>query len=473
MFKALVFKEFRQNMLSYRFLVGSIFVVALYVAGSTVFCKKFHNELSDYQAYTVRYDSSLAAGARGLHALYFQIFYLMKKPRLSSFIASGNQSKYPNSFGIRASAARGGAIFSGMSGGNQRQNFKLGRFDDIDIVFIIGVVLSFLTVVMSFDAISRDREDGTLKQQLSNAVPRTKVLFSKYLAVMLTLFVAIMVGSLIAIVVIQISVGKNMLILFPFLSIMTAILTAVYLSLFVWLSFFVSSLTAKSSASLAVLLLIWTFWVFIFPYLGGTISRRFYPVASQEEHQKQVQALIQEEMRSAPPQFWKIFQSKGKGSEDDWRVTEDFFNRWDDIGEQFVVKRFDQLLRQATIAEDYNSFSPYSSFRRSAELISNTGLAFHEAFFKAAITYRHVLKNFIVDQDRLNPSSPHHIIPFPGLQLFSNKPVNMKIIPRFIQPVEHEARSIQESLPFVGYLVLLNLIFISLAVFAFARADVR
>lgn len=473
MFKILVLKEFRQNLLSYRFLVGFIFVVALYAAGSIVFCKKYQNQLSDFQAYTVKYDSSLAVGARGLHALYWEDIYLTKEPRLSSFIASGSESRYPNSFGVRAAAAHGGAIFSGMSGENQRQNFELGKYDDIDIVFIVGIVLSFLTVVMSFDAISHDREEGTLKQQLANAVSRTKLLLAKYVAVMIALFVPILVGSLIAIALIQISLGRNIIFSYPALSVITAVLSIVYLSLFVWLSFLVSSMSSKSSTSLAVLLLIWTFWVFIVPYLGGTIATRFYPITSQEEHSKQFQALLGQVMRSAPIQFIKILQSKGSGTEDQWRVTQDFFARSDNRMEQFQINRFHELVRQAKIAEDYNSFSPYSSFRRSAELLSNTGLAFHQLFFNDAVRYRHELDNFIVDQDKLDPVSPHHIIPFPGLQFFSNKPVDVKIIPRFAQPAEDEARSIQQSLPFVGYLVILNLLFLSLAVIAFARADVR
>ncbi len=473
MFTILVLKEFRQNILSYRFLAGLIFVVALYLASSVVFCKRFQNQMSDYRAYAAKYEGSLAAGAHGLHALYEEDIYLMKEPRLSSFIASGSESKYPNSFGVRAAAAHGGAIFSGMSGGNQRQNYKLGDYDDIDIVFIIGIVLSFLTVVMSFDAISHDREEGTLKLQLANAVSRTKVLSAKYVAVMLAVFVPIVVGTLIAIVVIQISLGKDIIASYPLLSVMTAVLATIYLSLFVWLSFFVSSLTSKSSTSLALLLLIWTFWVFLWPHLGATISDRFYPVTSQDEQNKQFQSLLQKSMYYAPPQLWNLFKSKGAGSPNDWRVAENYFGKVDNTMEQFQTTRFLDLVRQARIAEDYDSFSPYSSFRRSAELASNTGLAFHVSFFNAAVRYRHELNNFIVDQDELDPSSPHHILPFPGLQLFSNKPVDIDIIPRFSQPAEDEANSIQQSLPFVGYLVVLNLIFVSLAVFAFSRADVR
>ncbi len=66
-------------------------------------------------------------------------------------------------------------------------NFLLSRFSDIDWVFVISLFLSFVTLVLSYDRICGEREAGTLRLMLAGPIPRYKILFGKYVGVMLIL----------------------------------------------------------------------------------------------------------------------------------------------------------------------------------------------------------------------------------------------------------------------------------------------
>ncbi len=76
---------------------------------------------------------------------------------------------------------------------NYQKNSMLQSFTALDWSFIISVVISFVVILFTFDAISGERERGTLALMLSNSVPRGVILLSKFLGA----FIAIVIPMLI------------------------------------------------------------------------------------------------------------------------------------------------------------------------------------------------------------------------------------------------------------------------------------
>ena len=61
---------------------------------------------------------------------------------------------------------------------------RIGRWRDdgiADLVFIIGVFLSLMVFLLSYDSISGEREEGTLRLVFSYNVPRDTFLLGKYI----------------------------------------------------------------------------------------------------------------------------------------------------------------------------------------------------------------------------------------------------------------------------------------------------
>jgi ABC-type transport system involved in multi-copper enzyme maturation permease subunit len=333
-------------------------------------------------------------------------------------------------------------------------------------------VLSFLAIVLSFDSVSRDREEGTLKQQLSNAVPRVQILFAKFVAILVLLLVNVFIGSFLSIIIFQVIIGQNVLISFPFETLLSGVLSTIYLSMFIWLGLWISSSVAKSSTSLALLLLVWITLVILSPYIGGMIVQRYYPVESKQVHDEKWRSLLSATSSETPQEYYECIQ--GRGNEENWKTVERYLNQRDNAFEQFTTQRFMELTNQAIKAESFNFFSPYGAYKQALERFANTGLTYHIKFFHAARQYRNEMLFFIQQQDKLDPQSKHHIVLYPQIRSMSNKSIDPAIVPRFTAP--HRGVSfinLQATFPAIGYLLILNFIFTLLAHFAFSKMDVR
>ena len=75
---------------------------------------------------------------------------------------------------------------------------------ELDWAFIIKIVLSLYVILLGFEAISGERERGTLRLVLSNPVGRVKLLTAKYAAIIASAAVPLLVGLLISLIVVGI-----------------------------------------------------------------------------------------------------------------------------------------------------------------------------------------------------------------------------------------------------------------------------
>jgi len=471
MIRYLIAKELTYNLLTFRFLAGLVFVLLVFFASSVIFCSKFENELSEYQKAQQLYREGLESGRTGLANLFAETIPLTKEPRITSLFATGREERYPETIVVSAGSPQRGSLFAGMRLDTQRRNYKLERYTEFDWVFLIGVILSFLAIVFSFDGVSRDREDGTLKLQLSNSLPRSHLLFAKYLAIVVLLLIPIALGLFVNMAIVRLLLGQDILLSFPLQVIMVSAISVLYLSLFVWPGLWISSSVSKSSTSLAILLLLWTFFVILAPYLGGMIAQQLYPVASKELHEKQFKAVVDEMFSLAPKEYLDFY--RGKESNEGWKAIGKYFDVADATMEKFVLNRFTELSSQAMMAERFNLLSPFSSFRHGMEQASNTGLVYHKEFFLSAVRYRHEIKDFIRKQDLLDPQSKHRVYYIQRMQSISDKSIDPQNVPRFTSPHMDISINLQNALPSVLVLLLFNSVCFSLATLAFSRFDVR
>ena len=474
MMNQLIQKEVRESLLSIRFVATLIFLFILLISGALIFSKKFESQLEDYRTSQLQEEDLVKVANLGLQRIYQTKFPVAKEPRLSLFFASGNETRYPRSIVITPAVMGRGGLFSSTDFNAQRQNYLLSPYQEFDIVFIVGVVLSFLAIVLGFDAISRDREQGTLRLQLSNDVPRSRILLAKYFSLLLLLLIPILLGSLCSIILVQILVGQNLLLLFPAESLLNMLLGFLYISAFVWFSLWLSSTFSKPSTALAVLLLVWAFVALLTPYLGGMLSPRFHPIESEGDFQRRFQAVILQAVRKTPPQANEVMQGKTKEQDADWNTIGRGFDELEQFLNDFFQGHLNELFSQVEFAETINFFSPYGAYRQAAEALSNTGLPYHKKFISAAKQYRLILKEYIRKEDLQDPESKHRMIWHPMLTSLSKKPIDPKLVPRFACPSPRvSADDAKAAAPSIAYLCFLNVVLFFLALGTFAQADVR
>jgi len=138
-----------------------------------------------------------------------------------------------------------------------RDNPLLNTFFSIDFATVIAILISLLALVFSYDAISREREDATLKLAFTGRISRITFLIGKIAGLLLTLLPILLFCYLLAILIImvnpEISLSlqdwKGVILLFT--------ISIVYMLVFILLGIFISSLTKQSSSAIIISLLAW------------------------------------------------------------------------------------------------------------------------------------------------------------------------------------------------------------------------
>lgn len=153
-------------------------------------------------------------------------------------------------------------------------NFDVFRqyFPLLDFNYLVRVILSILAMVVGFDAICGEKQQGTLKLLLSNSIPRSMIIWGKFLGSLITLVIPFILTLLFyyLILVLQTDIhfsasDNTRLLLMIFLSI-------IYLSVFLIISIAVSASSDTVKVSMIKNFMIWITIIFIIPNLTTLLA---------------------------------------------------------------------------------------------------------------------------------------------------------------------------------------------------------
>lgn len=277
MLRQIIFKELLDTFLSVRFAV--IFGACSFLVLFSIFTgtQEYLRSARQYQASTsvmrdtvAKQVSYQALGLWGAYKVY-------KKPAALSSLVQGVEGNLGRSSVV--------SIFEApkLSGTRYNDEPIYAMFGTLDLFFIANLVLSLFALVFTFDAISGERESGTLKLVLANAIPRDSVVLGKlignFIGLVLPLLIPVLLGVLLMSLVPEIDLqGGDWARLALLL-----VLTLVYVSFFLGLGVFVSSRAQRSSISFLVLLVTWVLMVWVVPRAGVMLSATVVPVPELAE----------------------------------------------------------------------------------------------------------------------------------------------------------------------------------------------
>ena len=194
-------REFVSNVLTSRFMIG--FIVCLLSTAVAVFV-----QVDDYEKRLTGYNTAVREAQEETRTweLYVDIKpKAHRKPNPLGIFNVGTENDGANTVTVELSKP----IFEFVTfpiwfPPTQKQgsnNPFLAMFLTVDVVFIFKIVLSALAILFAYNTISGEREDGTLKLVLSNAIPRDVVVLGKYLGGMLSLFPIVLVSLIVALLI--------------------------------------------------------------------------------------------------------------------------------------------------------------------------------------------------------------------------------------------------------------------------------
>jgi len=408
-------KEFLNNLLSARFIIGFLLCLVLIPFSILI-------SVNNYQDRTAQYRIDRDQAEKGFTEVrvYSQLRpEIVLPPKPLGIFSKGITDQIGNRVKIWLGTKPMLASGKTASGDNP----FLASLFSIDFVDIAAIIFSLLAFIFSYDALTREKEDGTLKLQMSNPLARSVCLAGKVLGILLTLLPILVFSFLLSALLISFS-GNISLTAGEWGRI--ALLFAVsllYLSVFIFIGLLVSARSKSSVTGLVSCLFLWVLFIFIVPSVAANFAESFVRIESRENLNKVMRELDQEgEAKTRQAQ-------KAQGIPDGWncnwcwsgddglmetyghpRPDFDLFRRRASISEpiriEYADKKWavqkayiDSLARQGKAAERLSLISPTGIFRAVASAVCATDLRSHERDLDRLRQYRETFIRFLRDQD--------------------------------------------------------------------------
>ena len=493
-------KEFLLNLMTFKFAVGTILCVVLMAVFMPVL-------VNDYQQRLKHYNKEVATNEAEL--LKVKVYKnitptIYRRPSVLSVFSGGLEKQLGNSAKIELDKVP--EINAASAGDNP----YLSIFSVFDASLIFKIVISVLALLVAYDAVSGEREQGTLKLIIAGTVSRSQVLLGKLIAGLMTLAVPVTIAFI---------VGLLILLSFPMVQLSTSdwirillmyIVSLVFISAMYNIGLLFSCLARKSAISLILGLFLWIVLVIVVPNGSIYVARQICPLESREKTDGQI-ASVREEMRGKMLSQFKQLNFTGAGAQSDAAGA---FGNWyhkllDKAGMEeykkyypakytFEIKYADKfwevghsylssLSRQKHLADDLSRISPLSLYRNAMSALAGTDVTGFLAFTNGVKTHRNKIIDYVRSKtDNFSATSFFTPCTKEEMEQFdkslngqgarpdtSNIPsLDLRDLPQFTyQPDVIE--NFQRAIPDLGLLFFVNIVFFMLSFVAFLRYDVR
>jgi ABC-type transport system involved in multi-copper enzyme maturation permease subunit len=306
---------------------------------------------------------------------------LILKPTALSLVSEGIGER----FGLAAK-------IPGRSGpievfGRTNANAFLSAFQSLDLAHIIGLLLTLLALLFTYDAISGEREEGTLQLSLAGSLPRYKLVLGEYLGALLSLVLPLLGCFLVWLVLVRVYGGIVFESADWWRVSLVFLASTLVVSLFALLGLLISCSTRQSSTSIMLCLFLWIFVSGLYPDLSSWTATGLYSITSSAAEelgpeppadiQYPSKAEIRDRMKLPPEQFMakareqeRQVQAKAKQILTGLEAEKD--------------TEFNQMTNQAGFVQRYQTLSPVSAYIQLASILSGTDLGGYVRFRREA-----------------------------------------------------------------------------------------
>ena len=464
-------RELYENLNSLRFALTTLLLLALMLTNAVVHLREHPKRMQTYHDAVTASLNVLRARADNLYELVKRgPGKLYKKPSSLHFCADGGEAVLPNVVN------GGGGNWSWPDGLSSIWRLKYPavtpNLDNIepdvtkvDWAFIIGYVLSLIALLFTFDAIAGERERGTLRLILANAVPRHAVLLGKFLGAFLSILIPFSIAVLMNLLVLSTSRSVQLDVdvdvdAWGRLGIIFGI-ALLYTCLFLALGLLVSARVQRSAVSLVILLLTWVTLVVFTPNTLASIASGFSSPMSADEFRKRVA-----QTEGALQMKYSTYdenQRQKRIRELAAYVTEDAQQN-----ERLNQERLSQQLAQIQEARSITRISPVAMVQNLFEAFAGTGFERHLQFLENVRTYARQFREFVIETDRHDAKSLHAVGVREGM---SQKKVAMEAIPKFKDELSLN-RDFNTAAMDMLLLALFFIVLMSGAYLAFVRVEI-
>ncbi|RMG54235.1 MAG: DUF3526 domain-containing protein [Acidobacteria bacterium] len=415
MFSTLFRKEMHQNLLTFRFAICTVVTLILVTLGIFIASEDYNSRLQLYHTRAQQHENAL----RRVHVYSSLQPTVLRPPEPLSILCQGYDAKLGTEVNINIYQVPFQAT------GERRGNEYMSVFRDLDLTVIVKVVLGLLALLLTFDALVGEKEEGTLKLILSHSLSRATLLLGKYLGglavLFLPLFMSLVIGSLILLFHAHVKLTPS-----DWLRIGGIFVSYfIYLSLMLLVGILVSIVTHRTSVSLVLCIFVWLLAVFIIPNSATAFASDVMAVeASEQAIDDRIAQLVKERDRLIRQQrdpfldrvsgYFPLYNWSGDnnaillryGDPQYYNIATKYYSHQAELGISYAEKIFHvrqeyewPLHRAARVEAGISYLSPAYILERLAESFAGTSIDDYDRFLAHCRTYRNQFITYLQSKD--------------------------------------------------------------------------
>ncbi|HYK91187.1 MAG TPA: ABC transporter permease subunit [Acidobacteriota bacterium] len=373
-------RELLDQIQSIQFLVLSGASLLLFTVNALVFVKNYPVENS---AYSRRVTETFAKSSTVNTELN-------QRPNPLRFVADGGDRYRPSGYSLNP----GGFLRALPTG---QINFKMPDIPQLDWSFLIRIVFSLYVLLLGFNAISGEREQGTLRLILSNSVRRSELLVAKFVAILAMATAPLLGGGLISLIIV--AINQPQILTMANLARIALILplTMCFLSVFVFMSLWVSSSVSRSSLVLLILLATWVLLTVIIPNTSGILAEKLSRAPSEYQMGRMVGPLIEKQVFD---RIRAILSRAEKGQVSSAGEMRQEADKAYDEGQRDLVRHFSNyeaaMKDRAELSRRLTRISPAGLFQYALEDVMHAGKWREDDFLRDARNYAPIYDDYVL-----------------------------------------------------------------------------
>jgi len=484
-------KEFLLNLMTFKFAVGTVVCVVLTAAFMPILAK-------DYQQRLRMYDDNVARNEAELRKVkvYKNITpTIFRPPALLSVFSEGLEKQVDDSAKIefdKIPQMRGAAVQ-----GNPYQAI----FPVFDVSLIFKIVIGVLALLVAYDAISGEKERGTLKLILSGTARRYQVLLGKLLAGLLILVVPVTAVFIIGLII---------LLSFPLVDLagsdwirigLMYLASLVFISVMYNVGLLFSCLTKRSAISLVLGLFLWIVLVVVVPNGSVYFAAQLRPLQPDEKLDGQIAALQQEfesEFNKSKPAMPDVIESDDGDAFGHWyprllnkggmeyyqacyRLEHTLGVKYADKFWEVEQRYLNDLAKQKSLASNLSRISPISLYENVMSGLAGADITSFQSFITSVKAHRNRVVEYIRSKtDEFSATSLFTTCTREEMEQYEkgadsaveHPSLDLRDFPRFIQKTDIVG-DLRSAIPDLALLIFVNMLFFTLSFAAFTKYDAR
>ena len=325
-----------------------------------------------------------------------EVSKLFLEPTPLSVFAKGLEESLPSYLGMTRNGVKQGS----MSLGEAPLSSALGN---LDFLFVVSTVFSLLALLFTFDAVAGEREAGTLRITLSNALPRDLFLWSKLIGGYIVFVVPFLVSFLLGLLLLVsqgFPLGESDIFLRVFSLTLVSLL---YIGVFFAVGTVISTYLDNSKTALIVAFTVWVLAVLIAPRAGFLTAKLIAPTRAIQSIYMEKTA-IRNNLSAEKDQVvvGKIIETLGTSinfNEDMEKIKEirapidaEYRQKFQEQVNKVEREYQREKKRQESVGETLSRITPTSSLIYLAMNLAETGKIKRNTYFQMGTRYYTLLE---------------------------------------------------------------------------------